>query len=101
MTDLPDIEIDRRDDGTRGRYAGRIAGIDGEAELVFTLKSDALRTADHAEAPMTMRGTGAALALVERMVDDARREGFRIQPRCSYVRHQFDQHPEWDDVRAR
>lgn len=101
MSTQPDITIDRQDDGTRGRYAGRIDGIEGEAELVYTRKSDGLRTADHAEAPTTMRGTGAALALVERMIADARREDFKIQPRCSYVRHQFGQHPEWDDVLAK
>ncbi len=100
MPDMPAIAIDRRDDGNRGRYAGIIDGVEGEAELLFTRRSADLLSADHAEAPMSMRGTGAALALVERMVDDARRENFKILPRCSYVRYQFAQHPEWADVLA-
>ncbi len=100
MPNPPAIAIDRRDNGERGRYVGLIAGIEGEAELFFTRRSAALLSADHAEAPMSMRGTGAALALVERMVDDARSEGFKILPRCSYVRYQFGQHPEWADVLA-
>lgn len=101
MPNQPDVAIARRDDGPRGRYVGHIEGIAGEAELLFTRKSADLLTADHAEAPMIMRGTGAALALVARMVEDARSENFKILPRCSYVRYQFGRHPEWADVLAK
>lgn len=94
---VSEIRIDRE----TTRYVGRIDGIEGEAELLFTRRSQELVTADHAEAPMTMRGTGAALALVTRMVDDARTEGFKIVPRCSYVSFQFGNHPEWHDVLAK
>lgn len=100
MPNPPAIAIDRRDEGERGRYVGLIDGVEGEAELLYTRRSETLLTADHAEAPMSMRGTGAAPALVERMVSDARSEGFKILPRCSYVRYQFAQHPEWTDVLA-
>jgi predicted GNAT family acetyltransferase len=47
-----------------------------------------------------MRGTGAASALVEYMIEDARRNGFRIMPICPYVRAQYRKHPEWADVMA-
>jgi len=47
-----------------------------------------------------MRGQGVATALVERLVADARREGFRIVPLCPFVKAQFDRHPEWSDLRA-
>ncbi len=45
-----------------------------------------------------MRGTGAAAALVDFMIADARRSGFRIIPICPYVRAQYKRHPEWQDV---
>jgi hypothetical protein len=32
------IGIEKRVAGTSGRYVGRIAGVDGEAELVFTVR---------------------------------------------------------------
>lgn len=98
---MPDIQIEREDEGGHGRYVGRMEGVPGEAELLFTRVSADLVTADHAEAPMNMRGTGAALALVTHMVDDARARGFKVRPRCSYVRYQFAQHPDWADVLAR
>jgi len=47
-----------------------------------------------------LRGRGIAGALVERLVADARREGFKVVPQCPYVVAQFDRHPDWADVRA-
>jgi hypothetical protein len=91
-------QIERETNGAHGRYVARMAGHDGEAELLFTRRGPDLISADHAEAPMSLRGTGIARALIERMVDDARRDGFRIIPRCGYVRAQARKHPAWSDV---
>ena len=38
--------------------------------------------------------------LVEAMIADARANGFRIKPDCSYVAAAFQKHPEWADLRA-
>lgn len=97
---MSEIRIEREGDERRGRYVARIDGVEGEAELTFAQRSHGVVSADHTGAPLTMRGTGAALALVVFMVDDARRRGFRIAPSCSYVRAQFRKHPEWADVLA-
>ncbi len=97
---MPTIHIERELADTRCRYVARIDGVAGEAELVFTQRGPDVVSADHTEAPATMRGTGAALALVERLVADARREHFKIIPRCSYVAAQFKRHVEWADVMA-
>ncbi|MGD9942144.1 MAG: GNAT family N-acetyltransferase [Burkholderiaceae bacterium] len=96
MADI-DISKEARDD-RHGRYVARVRGAQGEAELTFTQRAPDLISADHTGAPETLRGTGAAAALVAYMVDDARRGGFRIVPRCSYVQAQYAKHPEWDDV---
>ncbi len=85
-------------DARHGRYVARIAGIDGEAELTFTWRGEHLLSADHIGAPDSLRGTGAATALVERLVADARAQGFRIIPLCPYLRHKYESHPEWRDV---
>ena len=94
------ISIEKRLDGTSGRYVGRIDGLDGEAALRFTVRGPSLISADHTEAPASMRGTGAALAIVEYMVGDARTNGFKIIPICPYVLAQYRKHPEWSDVIA-
>lgn len=85
---------------TKGRYVGRIAGVPGEAELTFSRANPTLVIADHTFAPDSMRGMGAAKALAERLVADARAEGFKILPLCPFVKAQFDRRPEWADLRA-
>lgn len=97
---MGDLTITRELTGAGGRYVGRIAGVEGEAELTFSRVSPQLVIADHTGTPDTMRGMGAAKALVERLVADARAEGFRIRPRCPFVKAQFDRHPDWSDLRA-
>ena len=95
---MANISIERELTSSGGRYMARIDGIVGEAELTFTRKCQALITADLAKAPDSMRGTGAAKALVERLIADARSERFKIIPLCSYVKGQYQRHPEWSDV---
>lgn len=95
---MPTIRITREDSDRHGRYVGRIDGIDGEAEITFTRRGPKLISADHTGAPDSMKGTNVAMALVEYMIADARREGFKIIPLCPYVKAQYHKHPEWADV---
>lgn len=48
--------------------------------------------------PATMGGHGVAKALLNYMLEDARRAGFRIIPICPFVRSQYAKHPEWADL---
>lgn len=96
---MADVEVMKESrDARHGRYVARLAGADGEAEITFTVRGPDLISADHTGAPDAMRGTGAAAALVAHMVEDARRNGFRILPLCPYVRAQYEKHPDWADV---
>ena len=92
MTDL----IERESGPTKGRYVLRRNGE--EAELTWSVLSPVLIIADHTGVPDSFRGTGAGRALVERLVADARAEGFRVVPLCPFVRAQAERHPEWADV---
>jgi predicted GNAT family acetyltransferase len=83
-----------------GRYVAKVAGKADEAELVFTQRGPHLISADHTGAPESLRGTGAAKALVDYMVADARANGFKIIPICPYVQAQYKRNPEWSDVFA-
>lgn len=98
MTEKPAVRISYEDKGHKGRFVARIAGIDGEGELTISKVSDVLVVADHTLAPDTLRGTGAALALVEALIADARAKAYRVIPLCPYVRAQSLKHPEWADV---
>lgn len=85
-------------DARHGRFTATAEGREGEAEITYTRCGTDLISADHTGAPESLRGTGAAAALVAHMVELARNEGFRIIPICPYVRAQYEKHPEWEDV---
>ena len=85
-----------REDGTKGRYVIRHDGA--EAELTYSVVSPTLIIADHTGVPDAFRGTGAGLAMVERLVADARAEGVKVMPLCPFVNATRKKHPEWADV---
>lgn len=97
---MANITIRKEHRPTGGRYVATVSGIEGEAELIFTTRGANLLSADHTEAPETMRGSGVAMALVEYMIADARQNGFKVIPLCPYVKAQYRRHPEWADVMA-
>ena len=55
---------------------------------------------DHVEAPVALRGTGAAGRLMERLVQEARAKGDRIVPLCGYAAAWLDRHAEYRDIVA-
>ena len=93
---MSDFEIAREVTGSKGRYVIRLDGQ--EAELTYSIASPRLVIADHTGVPDKFRGEGAGLALVERLVADARAEGFKIMPLCPFVNAQRKQHPDWADA---
>lgn len=96
---MAEIEITREDSGSKVRYVARIAGLDAKGELTLSKLSDDLVIADHTAVPEAMRGSGAARALLERLVADARAAGQRIVPLCPYVRVQaVRRKDDWADV---
>ena len=95
---MAEHDIRREQGSSKGRYVIRQNGE--EAELTYSITSPTLIIADHTGVPDSFRGTGAGLALVTRMVEDARREGFRIMPLCPFVNATRKKHPEWADVFA-
>lgn len=95
---MADITITVEDDGRHGRYVARVAGIAAEAELTFTHRGPNLISADHTGAPDSLKGTGAAAALADHLIADARARGFRIIPLCPYVRARYEKHPDWQDA---
>ncbi|MGJ8605043.1 MAG: GNAT family N-acetyltransferase [Marivita sp.] len=93
---MSEFDIQRELDGAKGRYVIRQDGA--EAELTYSVTSPTLVIADHTGVPDVFRGTGAGLALVTRLVADARAEGFKIVPLCPFVNAQRRKHPDWADA---
>ena len=93
------IAVTRTDETSHGAYRAELTGADRPAELTWRARGR-LRIADHTFVPPAMRGQGVAQVLVEALVADAREQGFKIVPQCSYVAAQFRRHPEWADLLA-
>lgn len=83
-----------------GEYHASFAGSDDTGRLTYKIREEGVRVADHTLVPPSMRGRGVAAQLVERLVADAREEGFKIVPQCSYVEAAFNRNDEWSDLRA-
>jgi predicted GNAT family acetyltransferase len=89
-------EIRREVTGSKGRYVYEVDGV--EAELTYSIASPKLVIADHTGVPDAFRGQGIGVKLAERLVADARAEGFRIVPLCPFFKAQSRRHPDWADV---
>lgn len=48
--------------------------------------------------PPRFRGKGVAAAIVKRALEDARAEGLKVRPSCSYVDVYIQRHPEYQDL---
>lgn len=96
---MTEYAITLEQDGPRGRYVIDL-GQGEEAEMTFRRQGDVM-TITHTGVPPAFEGQGIAAQLVHRAIADARAQGFKILPACSYVVAQFKRHAkEWADVLA-
>ena len=93
------VTITRHDEGGRGEYRAHVPDSDHVGRLTWVRHGN-VRIADHTLVPAELGGRGIAAKLVEAIIADARSEGFKINPQCSYVAAAFKRHPEWADLRA-
>ncbi|MEW4449608.1 GNAT family N-acetyltransferase [Qipengyuania sp. JC766] len=92
------IRHEVRDNG--GRYVAEPADSDSRGHLDWEPRGTDVRIATHTIVPREIGGRGIAGQLVDALVADAREQGFKIDPQCSYVAAKFDDNPEWADLRA-
>ena len=93
---MSEIEITREDGETGGRYVARLDGH--EAEMTYSRAGAKRIIIDHTEVPDALRGKAVGRALVERVVMDARAEGFKIIPLCPFAKATRQTHTEGQDV---
>jgi uncharacterized protein len=92
------IRIDRQDYRKLGSYVATMSGVHGIARLNYRRERDELIVAERTEISGSMEAYDVGAALIGRMVEDARAEGFKIYALCSYVENERRTHPEWADV---
>jgi uncharacterized protein len=90
----PAIEVTRNDE--LSRYEIRVDGaVVGFSD--YRLRGDR-QVFVHTEIDPAFRGRDLAATLVQEALDDARRNGRRVVPRCPYVAEFIDEHPEYADL---
>jgi len=98
---MSNITITRQDGENRGAYNAQVSGHDGKGELTYKKEAGGkVLVADHTFVSPSLRGKSVAGKLVEALIADAREDGFKIRPVCSYVVTAFERHPEWSDLKA-
>jgi predicted GNAT family acetyltransferase len=90
------VDIDREERDGEGRYHLTLEGH--TAEMTYSKARDGVIVIDHTLVPESLEGRGLGLALVKKAIDDARSEGRKILPLCSFAKTQFDRNQDWHDV---
>lgn len=93
-----DVTITRHGTDQTGEYHAHVAASPHVGRLTWVARNGA-RVAEHTLVPDEIGGRGVAARLVEALVADARAQGFKVVPQCSYVAAAFARHPEWADLR--
>ena len=61
---------------------------------------DGVMVIPHVEAPIPLRGTGAAGRLMQGTLDRIREQGLKVHPSCPYAAAYMRRHPEYLDLLA-
>lgn len=93
------LTITKHERNGAGEYQAHVADSDHIGRLTW-VERDGVHVADHTLVPPEIGGRGVAARLVGALVADARENGFKVRPQCSYVVAAFRRHPEWEDVRG-
>ena len=96
---MSEVTITRHGNDQSGEYHAHIAGETAIGRLTWVQRGGK-RVAEHTLVPAEIGGRGVAARLVEALVADAKAQGFKIVPQCSYVAARFGRHPEWAGLAA-
>lgn len=87
--------LDIHHDAVAGRFTAEVDGQRCEAD--YQLRSGVMHLV-HTGVPRALQGRGIAAALVDAALAEARAQGWRVRPVCSYVRAHMRRHPDTQDL---
>ncbi|MFD1032052.1 GNAT family N-acetyltransferase [Metaplanococcus flavidus] len=92
--DFKMIELGQEEFAFRNEENGMVNG-----EITWTQLADVM-IIEHTYVNESMRNQGIAKKLVDRAVQYAREQGYKIEPVCSYVVAVFERSDEYEDVKV-
>ena len=72
--------------------------LDGKLSLLEYEERDGVLVFTHTFVPNELRGRNVAARLTRTALDDARRQGVKVVPRCSYVAAYIERNKEYADL---
>jgi uncharacterized protein len=99
----PRGDPDVRDVAEASRYEARLppnGDADGAAAIAFAayLRHGREIVFTHTEVPPALEGRGVGSRLARAALDDARRHGLTVIPRCPFIAAFIRRHPEYRDL---
>lgn len=82
-------------DTTAQRFEATVDGLHCEASYRL---ADGVMHLVHTDVPRALEGRGIAAALVRSALAEARAQGWRVRPVCSYVQSYMRRHPDNNDL---
>jgi uncharacterized protein len=82
---------DVTDNASQQRYE---LDVDGQVVFAIYRRDGDVVSIRHVEAPVPLRGTGAADRLMQGIVEKAQAENFKLRPLCGYARSWLRRHAE-------
>lgn len=93
-----DQDVVALDNPAAGRYELFVSGT--LAGLATYVLSDDTMTIPHTEVQPRFEGQGLGARLAKFALDDARRRGLRVVPRCPFIAAYIERHSEYADLVA-
>jgi predicted GNAT family acetyltransferase len=79
----------------RGRFE---LDVNGQVVFASYQRQGSALVIYHVEAPLPLRGTGAAGRLMEGIAENARQKGLKVVPLCGYAAAWIRRHKEYRDL---
>lgn len=89
------MSVDIRDNVEKSRFE---LVEEGHTAWADYRRQDGKLVIPHVEAPMALRGTGAAGRLMQGVMEKARADGMKVVPLCGYASAWIRRHKEFHDL---
>lgn len=84
-----------RDNPARSRYE---LDVDGQTVFANYRRQGDVLAITHVEAPVELRGTGAAGRFMQSLMSEMRQQGQKVLPLCGYANAWLRRHSEFSDL---
>ena len=90
------MSLDISNNESASQYETTVDGV--TAYVAYDREGDDRIVLTHTVVPDALSGRGIASELVKHVLDDARKNQWKVVPQCSYVQSYLKRHPGYEDI---